>query len=51
MATIIFVLLWHLFVADLSPLDLHLHGPHTHALGGYSTEAECVKRESKRLKL
>ena len=51
MATIIFVLLWHLFVTDPSPLDPHLHGPHNHALGAYSTEAECVKRGKQEVKI
>ena len=51
MATIIFVLLWHLFVTDPSPLDPHLHGPHNHALGAYSTEAECIKRGKREVKI
>jgi hypothetical protein len=35
MATIIFALLWQLQVPDPSPLDPHLHGPHTHGAGSY----------------
>jgi hypothetical protein len=43
MATIIFALLWQLQITDPSPLDPHLHGPHTHGAGRYPSLAECVK--------
>ena len=40
-AAIVFVLMWQLEVTDPVPYEyLHLHGPHTHGAGAFSTEAE-----------
>ena len=50
MATVILALMWHLFVTDPSPLDLHKHGPHNHALGFFHTLEECVKQGRQEVK-
>ena len=50
MAIIIFALLWQLQITDPSPLDRHLHGPHTHGAGSYPPLAQCVKAGKEMIK-
>jgi hypothetical protein len=45
------VVMWQLEVTDPSPLDPRLHGPHNHALGTFSSKAECVRRGRQEVKI
>ena len=41
---LVLALMWQLETTVPTPYAyMHLHGPHTHGVGIYPTEAECVK--------